>query len=123
MSDREKEIKQASWDYIGPKGCRAADAVRTGFESGARWADENPQPIVAITDGPIIPSNITIDVESKYLAKIARLERAMNLVKEKLVEMQSHLCSSIGADICSQMWYQDVADEALKEIDEIVGQK
>ena len=43
-------------------------------------------------------------------------QEKLNIAIEFMEAMHTHLCSSTGKDVCSQMWYQDVIDEALTKI-------
>lgn len=54
------------------------------------------------------------------------LAKAIAALKEAhltLTEQLKHVCDGGGDKPCSQMWFQDVAQESLNEIEKILGEK
>lgn len=54
------------------------------------------------------------------LASLAPLHAALVRAVEALEGMNDHVCDGGGDFPCSQMWFQDVATEALAKIDEFL---
>lgn len=52
--------------------------------------------------------------------ELAKLIAAVECLSEGYAEMLEHLCDSRSDLPCSQMWFQDVADERLAQAEEIL---
>ncbi len=55
--------------------------------------------------------------------RLAPLHAALVCAVEALEGMNDHVCDGGGDFPCSQMWFQDVAREALAKIDEAINQQ
>ncbi len=54
------------------------------------------------------------------IAEYDKLAKSNEILREALVEMLDHVCDGSGEKPCSQMWFQDVAEDTLRKVDELL---
>lgn len=67
-------------------------------------------------DGPISFVGEVVDAK-EHDRIVAEKDRIIDRMKAALESMLDHVCDGGGDRPCSQMWFQDVAEEALAEIE------
>jgi hypothetical protein len=56
-----------------------------------------------------------------HLAGANSLKEIVEVLYGALEGINEHICDSKADSPCSQMWYQDICEEALKQVDEMLG--
>lgn len=105
------DIEEAYWCWDGERKERIEDNATIAIRIGAIKSCDGCA--IATEPDAILVSHSPID-----LAKaIAALKEAHLTLTEQL----KHVCDGGGDKPCSQMWFQDVAQESLDEIEKILG--